>query len=71
MNAPTAVTHLVPEFHQREVPQALIEALQARFAAQMSTAMAVRAQHGRDESSFDVPPPAAVVLRARRTSRTR
>ncbi|SFM28863.1 FAD-binding oxidoreductase [Variovorax sp. OV329] len=62
MNAPTAVTHLVPEFHQREVPQALIEALQARFGARMSTAMAVRAQHGRDESSFDVPPPAAVVF---------
>ena len=51
MNAPTAVTHLVPEFHQREVPQALIDALQARFGAQMSTAMAVRTQHGRDERS--------------------
>src|SRR5688572_11323419 len=62
MNAPTAVTHLVPEFHQREVPEALIEALKTRFGQQLSTAMAVRAQHGRDESSFDVPPPAAVVF---------
>lgn len=62
MNAPTAVNHLVPEFHQREVPEALIEALKARFGQQLSTAMAVRSQHGRDESSFDVPPPAAVVF---------
>ena len=62
MNAPTAATHLVPEFHQREVPEALIEALKTRFGQQLSTAMAVRAQHGRDESSFDVPPPAAVVF---------
>ncbi|HYP69454.1 MAG TPA: FAD-binding protein, partial [Variovorax sp.] len=62
MNAPTAVNHLVPEFHQREVPDALIEALKTRFGQQLSTAMAVRSQHGRDESSFDVPPPAAVVF---------
>jgi D-lactate dehydrogenase (cytochrome) len=62
MNAPTALTHLVPEVHQREVPPALIEALKARFGAQCSTALAVREQHGRDESSFEVPPPAAVVF---------
>jgi D-lactate dehydrogenase (cytochrome) len=62
MNAPTALTHLVPEAHQREVPPALIEALKARFGAQCSTALAVREQHGRDESSFEVPPPAAVVF---------
>ncbi|MDM0111684.1 FAD-linked oxidase C-terminal domain-containing protein [Variovorax sp. J22R133] len=62
MNAPTAAAHLVPEFHQREVPQALIDALKARFGDRCSTAMAVRTQHGRDESSFDVPPPAAVVF---------
>jgi D-lactate dehydrogenase (cytochrome) len=62
MNAPAALTHLVPEFQPRAVPQALLDALAARFGAQLSTAMAVREQHGRDESSFQVPPPAAVVF---------
>ena len=62
MNAPTQVAHLVPEINQREVPDALIEALKARFGANCSTAMAVREQHGRDESSFQAPPPAAVVF---------
>ena len=62
MNAPTALTHLVPEINQREVPAALIDALKARFGGNCSTAMAVREQHGRDESSFAVPPPAAVVF---------
>jgi len=62
MNAPTALSHLVPEVRQREVPPALIEALKARFADRCSTAMVVREQHGRDESSFAVPPPAAVVF---------
>ncbi len=62
MNAPAAPAHLVPEVQQREVPPALIEALQQRFGAQCSTALAVREQHGRDESSFQVPPPAAVVF---------
>jgi hypothetical protein len=62
MNAPTALTHLVPEVHQREVPAALLAALKARFGERCSTAMVVREQHGRDESSFQVPPPAAVVF---------
>ena len=62
MNAPTALNHLVPEFHPRPVPQALLDALAARFGAQCSTAAVVREQHGRDESSFEVPPPAAVVF---------
>lgn len=65
MNAPTALSHLVPEIAPRAVPAALLEALQARFGAQCSTAMAVRQQHGRDESIFDVPPPAAVVFAER------
>jgi D-lactate dehydrogenase (cytochrome) len=47
---------------QREVPAALIDALKARFAERCSTALAVRTQHGRDESSFALPPPAAVVF---------
>ncbi|MFI4926620.1 MAG: FAD-binding oxidoreductase [Burkholderiales bacterium] len=62
MNAPTALAHLVPDVHQREVPAALIAALKARFAERCSTALVVREQHGRDESSFQVPPPAAVVF---------
>ena len=37
-------------------------ALQARFADNGSTARVVCEQHGRDESSFDAPPPAAVVF---------
>jgi D-lactate dehydrogenase (cytochrome) len=62
MNAPTVLTHLVPEVQQRDVPPALIEALKARFGERCSTALVVREQHGRDESSFQVPPPAAVVF---------
>jgi D-lactate dehydrogenase (cytochrome) len=62
MNAPTAPSHLTPEIAQRTVPDALIEALKARFGERCSTALAVREQHGRDESSFDAPPPAAVVF---------
>jgi D-lactate dehydrogenase (cytochrome) len=62
MNAPTALAHLNPEIRQREVPAALLDALRQRFGAQLSTAQAVREQHGRDESVYDVPPPAAVVF---------
>ena len=62
MNASTPLLHLLPEVNQRPVPPALVEALQAQFGARCSTAMVVREQHGRDESSFDVPPPGAVVF---------
>jgi D-lactate dehydrogenase (cytochrome) len=58
MNAPIDFT---PKVLQRPVPAALIEALKARFGDRCSTARAVCEQHGRDESPFDVPPPAAVV----------
>jgi D-lactate dehydrogenase (cytochrome) len=61
MNAPLPA-HLLPEIQQRETPAALIDALKARFAARCSTALVVREQHGRDESSFALPPPAAVVF---------
>ena len=61
MNAPTPTAHL--SLAPREVPEAFLSALQARFGAQCSTALAVREQHGRDESAFTtVPPPAAVVF---------
>ncbi len=61
MNAPLP-HHLLPEIQQRETPAALIAALKARFTERCSTAMVVREQHGRDESSFAVPPPSAVVF---------
>ena len=60
MNAPIPA-HLVPELHPRPVPAAMLEALKDRFGERCSTALAVREQHGRDESVFDVPPPEVVV----------
>jgi D-lactate dehydrogenase (cytochrome) len=62
MNAPTALNHLMPQVLARNVPQALLDALKSRFGDQFSTALVVREQHGRDESAFDIPPPAAVVF---------
>jgi D-lactate dehydrogenase (cytochrome) len=63
MNAPTSPSVLIPTVSQREVPAEMLAALQARFGAQYSAALAVREQHGRDESPFThVPPPAAVVF---------
>ena len=63
MNAPTAPSLLIPVVSQREVPADMLAALQARFGAQYSAALAVREQHGRDESAYThVPPPAAVVF---------
>ncbi|WP_435870104.1 FAD-binding oxidoreductase [Eleftheria terrae] len=40
----------------------MLATLQARFGERLSTALAVREQHGRDESPFDVPPPQAVLF---------
>lgn len=66
MNAPTPLSHVLPEVHTREVPQAMLDALKTRFGAQFSVALVVREQHGRDESAFTtVPPPAAVVFAER------
>ena len=62
MTMPSNPMHLLPQVQQRPIPPALIESLQAHFQNRCSTAMAVREQHGRDESSFDVPPPGAVVF---------
>jgi len=53
---------LQPQAAPRDVPAALLAALQARFGPQFSQALAVRQQHGRDESAFDIAPPAAVVF---------
>ena len=62
MNAPSAPHALLPQINQRHVPPELLAALKAQFGTRCSTALAVREQHGRDESVFDVPPPAAVVF---------
>jgi D-lactate dehydrogenase (cytochrome) len=62
MNAPLLPEHLTPQASARDVPQALLNSLEQRFGAQFSVGMAVRQQHGRDESAFDLPPPAAVVF---------
>src|SRR5258706_13498039 len=40
----------------------MFDALKARFGDRCSSALAVREQHGRDESPFDVPPPELVVF---------
>jgi D-lactate dehydrogenase (cytochrome) len=60
MNAPLPA-HLLPRLAPRPVPAPMLEALQAHFGARCSTALAVREQHGRDESPIDAPPPEAVV----------
>jgi D-lactate dehydrogenase (cytochrome) len=60
MNAPLPA-HLQPSLDPRPVPAAMIDALKTRFGDRCSTALAVREQHGRDESPFDVPPPDVVV----------
>ncbi|MFE8647252.1 FAD-binding oxidoreductase [Sphingomonas sp. NCPPB 2930] len=62
MNAPLSSSQLLPALALRDVPPAMLDALSARFGAQCSVAAAVREQHGRDESSFVAPPPAAVVF---------
>ena len=46
----------------RPMPAAMSEALRARFGERFVTSLAVREQHGRDESPFDAPPPEAVVF---------
>jgi D-lactate dehydrogenase (cytochrome) len=44
------------------MPAAMGDALRARFGERFVTSLAVREQHGRDESPFDAPPPEAVVF---------
>ena len=62
MNASANPVHLLSAIAQRPVPAAMVDTLKARFAERCSTALVVREQHGRDESSFEAPPPAAVVF---------
>jgi len=61
MNAPQDLPlHPAPTF--RAMPGALRAALAQRFGPRLSTAAAVREQHGRDESPFPAAPPEAVVF---------
>ncbi|OYT89094.1 MAG: 2-hydroxy-acid oxidase [Burkholderiales bacterium PBB6] len=60
MNAP--MPHPAERLLARPLPAQMLSALSARFGHRLSTALAVREQHGRDESPFDVPPPDAVVF---------
>ncbi|MEY4752531.1 MAG: hypothetical protein RJA44_206 [Pseudomonadota bacterium] len=61
MNAPTP-HDWQPRLAPRPLPAEMLTALQARFGARCSTALAVREQHGRDESPIDAPPPDAVIF---------
>jgi D-lactate dehydrogenase (cytochrome) len=53
---------LAPQISPTSLPEGLLDALKKRFGEQCSTALAVREQHGRDESSFTAPPPAVVIF---------
>jgi D-lactate dehydrogenase (cytochrome) len=60
MNAPLP-EHVVPRVEPRLIPAAMLEALRLRFGERFSTAASVREQHGRDESTYPITPPEAVV----------
>jgi len=60
MNAPAPHSALRPD--ARPLPAAFVAALVQSFGDRMSTAAAVREQHGRDESPFAPMPPEAVVF---------
>ena len=62
MNAPATLTRCCPTSSRARCPPPCIDALKARFGERCTTALAVREQHGRDESPFHVPPPDAVVF---------
>ena len=57
MNAPNDLPR-----RTRPVPDGMLQTLRERFGERLSTAAAVREQHGRDESPFPVTPPDAVVF---------
>jgi len=59
MNAPY---DLLPRAALRPLPGAMLDALRSRFGDRCSTSSAVRDQHGRDESTYPVTPPDAVVF---------
>jgi D-lactate dehydrogenase (cytochrome) len=51
-----------PVLAPRPMPPEMAQALGAHFGDRYVTSMAVREQHGRDESPIDAPPPEAVVF---------
>lgn len=55
-------TAIAPAATPAPLPDTAVAALRGRFGERLSLALAVREQHGRDESPFDVPPPDAVVF---------
>jgi D-lactate dehydrogenase (cytochrome) len=57
----TAPTTLIQEQRSR-LSEVCLQALGRRFKTQIYTSLVVREQHGRDESSFTMPPPDAVVF---------
>ncbi len=61
MNAPLP-NHILPDLKPRPVPAEMLELLRDRFGDRCSTALAVRVQHGRDESPIDAPPPDVVIF---------
>ena len=61
MNAATPL-HALLRSPRRPLPEAMLAALRQRFGDRCSTAAAVCAQHGRDESTYPVTPPDAVVF---------
>ena len=61
MNAATPL-HALLRSPRRPLPEAMLAALRQRFGDRCSTAAAVCAQHGRDESTYPVMPPDAVVF---------
>jgi D-lactate dehydrogenase (cytochrome) len=60
--APPCPGGRTPQRRAAPLPEGLLQAMQARFGTQFSTALALREQHGRDESAFDVAPPDAVLF---------
>jgi D-lactate dehydrogenase (cytochrome) len=60
MNAPLP-EHLLPGVEPRLIPGAMLAVLRERFGARCSTSASVLDQHGRDESTYPVTPPEAVV----------
>ena len=60
MNAPLP-NEVLPKQEPRLVPASMLDALRGRFGDRCSSAVAVREQHGRDESPFPVTPPEVVV----------
>ena len=58
MNHPAPPSQII----RKPIPPAMLDALRARFGDRISTAEAVRAHHGRDESAYDPMLPDAVVF---------